>query len=376
MEAIRYGSLKILTDCSHCGSPVTVNGPQREVLCTSCHRELPFPEETWNHLFRELDQFVMGHPGGGKKSSTVTSGESTLKVTMTSGTPSCSKCQGTLELGSSDAFTGETRCQGCGETTSFVEAPSWLEESGSMKVIGGESEPASRVQPTRGDKPIAMNCPNCSGSLKITESLKRVTNCEFCGTEFFIPDAVWSLLHPVTVARNWFVRFEGTPKWLLQRQRGEALKQQRREQEKKHKEYNKAVENLSTQINKLESGSWGKYAWGYFAAFMVGMFAIGFPILFISPLSKMVGQKICDGEYQRRTFSSGNKTSIKFYCKKGASVESLDAKMFLFGPGAGILFLATLWTLCIPVFRLKARKKANILREQINNLKATGPPQG
>lgn len=313
MEEIRYGSLNITTNCSHCGSSMIITGPAREIPCNSCHEILNISEEIWNTVFQKLEQLVINFNLYEENSYSIASGKSKLKITMKNSPPACPKCHTTLDLKNANSFSGEIRCTDCGDTTAFTDAPSWLEDAGLKKIIETNSE--------------------------------------------------------------WYVRFQGVPVWLKQKQEKEALKQKKHEIEKQQRLYDKELKNLTSQITKMEAFSFSKYSTGYFASIMMGIFIIGFPIIFIPPLSKLVGQAICDGEYQRKTFKSGKgKTSIKFYCKKGTYLEPMDGMMFLYGPGAGILFLSSLWTLYIPFHRFRKRKEINILKDQLNDLLAKGPP--
>ncbi|MBU1220845.1 hypothetical protein KKF34_17375 [Myxococcota bacterium] len=290
-----------------------IRGPTREISCEECHEILNISEEAWNIVFQKLDQFVINFNQSEKSSYKLPSGNNILNIKMKSTLPTCSKCHTQLDLKGSNSFSEELRCPDCGDSTKLIEAPSWLEESELKKIIETKTE--------------------------------------------------------------WYVRFQGVPRWLKQKQEKEALKQKKYEFEKKQRLHDKEVQKLTTRINEIDKFSISKYSAGYFASIMMGIFVIGFPILFIPPLSKLVGQSICDGEYQRKTFKTGKgKTSIKFYCKKGTAIESIDGQMALFGPGAGILFFCSLWTLYIPFNRFKKRKEIKLLKEQLDDLIAKGPP--
>jgi hypothetical protein len=72
---------------------------------------------------------------------------------------------------------------------------------------------------------VVLNCPKCGGALTITAESTRMTPCEFCQAQVYLPDDLWQALHPVKTARRWYVRCEG----LTKGQRAQA-EQRRQEQ--------------------------------------------------------------------------------------------------------------------------------------------------
>ena len=58
-------------------------------------------------------------------------------------------------------------------------------------------------------KPIIFSCPNCSAALRIISESERITACEHCSSEIFIPDAIWNRLHPVKIICPWTIVYNG-----------------------------------------------------------------------------------------------------------------------------------------------------------------------
>ena len=87
------------------------------------------------------------------------------------------------------------------------------EFSGIAALIG---EDASLI-PERGEgrelevensgNPIALQCPNCGGSL-IASGENRTETCRFCDTEVHLPDDLWKMLHPTRKAIRWYFLFD------------------------------------------------------------------------------------------------------------------------------------------------------------------------
>ncbi|MBN2723352.1 MAG: DUF4200 domain-containing protein [Deltaproteobacteria bacterium] len=375
MDTVRYGSLKILTNCMSCGSPLVINGVLRKKLCSSCQNYLVVDEKLWNSLILALDKFIYSKENNSIENSSLEIDGVTLKISKGKSEPHCRKCAAPLPMNLVSSFSEEIACSNCGEKHSIQNAPSWIKNSENIKIIGGEDEEIESAG-IRQINPVSMNCPNCSGSLKISQSLDRITVCEFCSGEFYIPDPIWNHLHPVNVANTWYLSFKGKPGWLIEEEKRREIKKREKAEYNRKKalkdredEMARTFANLIIQINSERRGWKAILFGGYFASLMLGIFLIGFPVIFISPLSKIVGTRICDGEYKRTTHSSGGSTSIKFHCIKNGVNHSLDGKMFLYGPGGGVIFLSTLWTL-FNIFRyIRVRKRVGNLQFQLNELK-------
>jgi hypothetical protein len=83
----------------------------------------------------------------------------------------------------------------------------------------------------------------------------------------------------------------------------------------------KAME-LKNEIRDVKSKFYAKAGWGYFYALMIGVFGIGFPLIFITPFAQTMGNVLCQGEFSvdlaantrtgRSGYSQGHDYS--FYC--------------------------------------------------------------
>ncbi|MGM0597494.1 MAG: hypothetical protein ACQES9_10690 [Myxococcota bacterium] len=381
MNKTRFGSLRILTECSYCGSPLVLNGPQKKVICNSCNKQIHFSEDVWNGIFTYFDQNIHTMMPGEQDSLTMLQDGYTFKISYSLTPPKCQKCQTQLPVDSSLDFSSSLRCPSCANEHRVISAPNWLQDHDKIKLIGSDIATTSQSpEILSSSSPISMNCPNCSGALKISTEQERVTNCQYCDSEFFIPDPVWKKLHPVKVAKNWYVRIQGKLQWQIEAEQEQIRENKRKqlfEEREKQELFNSKQQELLLEINN-QKGKWkSKVFWGYFGALMGGIFLIGFPIIFIPSLSKIVGNQICDGKFVRSTSSNRDGgTSINFSCRKDGVSKSFDGKMFLFGPGIGILTLAIIWSSFIPSFILKNKKKVNALKKKLRTMQQNGPPSG
>ncbi len=213
----RYGCFKIMTNCGSCGLPVPVNGPMRRITCTSCFNDVNIESETLTGFFENLQEEYENLNEGEGMESTLMGGDGTFKYTYYRLAPHCSSCKGELQEIPADT-DGTVSCVKCGAGNETFPAPAWLKEAmpSVLQIIcaereEGTSRKAVAAVDNEGAGPVAMNCPQCGGSLIITGSSTRITKCGYCSIDVYVPDAIWLRLHPVKIAGEWYVRFEIVP---------------------------------------------------------------------------------------------------------------------------------------------------------------------
>ena len=85
-----------------------------------------------------------------------------------------------------------------------------------VQVISTERDSEKASQETskikvneKSNKPIVFSCPNCSAALHIISESMRITPCDHCSSEVYIPDAIWNRLHPVKLICSWTMIYKG-----------------------------------------------------------------------------------------------------------------------------------------------------------------------
>jgi hypothetical protein len=218
MTSPRYGSLAARTECNHCGAPLPLDAPALEVTCAQCSGRVSVPAETWGAMLTELDEQIdqLGE-GQGRTANTVIGGQK-LVYEIKREMPHCEKCGTALEIAAWRVGTSRNlACTQCGDPASTEPAPSWLSQTAPNARQLYRVDPAPGLGGSSGvalplpaaPQPIALACPSCGAGLHITVENPRLTPCEFCGADVYLPDPVWHQLHPVKVVTPFYVRFEG-----------------------------------------------------------------------------------------------------------------------------------------------------------------------
>jgi DNA-directed RNA polymerase subunit RPC12/RpoP len=222
----RFGCFEIRTSCGSCGQPVQVNGPFTTLSCSSCFRDVHIPAETLTGFFNDFEEDYPGLDEGQGSGGTLMGGGGTFEYGYWRLEPRCSECKQTLDLPEGDA-AAEVACPKCGKKYFAYPIPEPFKEftpsarmcySADPLPGSPEAEKAAVVN-TEAIKPVVMTCPQCGGALSITTASDRISACEYCKAEVYIPDPVWNRLHPVKTAEEWFINFEGKTKKQLEAER-------------------------------------------------------------------------------------------------------------------------------------------------------------
>lgn len=209
-ELIRYCSVSILDKCDACGQPLPVEGPLREIFCSSCQRTNKVSPSYWRLLKDVLEDSVKAR---GKAAGFSMNFRTDVNHRLAA--PSCDACEQPIPVAAiADGSDGEHACPACGEAFDTYPAPDWL-----LEVMPAAQQIFFAARPGGGDqdlpddvKPVLFPCPGCAGSLKITARHERIVTCEYCGSDCYLPDALWLRLHPPRVRTTWYVRFRDVEK--------------------------------------------------------------------------------------------------------------------------------------------------------------------
>jgi hypothetical protein len=204
----RFCSIKMLDKCPHCGGGLPVNGVMKTIPCSSCQQGVTFKDEYWKVMLEDLDNDY--DQGGGNYTINM---ETNLK--WRAERPKCVKCQAELQVDDVPLGTDhDIPCKSCGERNTTYPAPDFAKgvlPSLSQIYCGerGASGDGAAVRVDEDVKPTVLTCPNCRGSLSAGSRSERTINCQYCGSDVFLPDDLWSKLHPAKTAAKWYLRFDG-----------------------------------------------------------------------------------------------------------------------------------------------------------------------
>lgn len=221
----RYGCFEIRTSCDNCGQPVPINGPFRRIICSNCFQTAHIPADTLAGFFSDFEEEYADYDVGEGAGGTLMGGGGTFEYKYWRLEPRCNSCKAPLPKPGFE--TDETiSCPKCGAAHEVYPAPQWLQELvpsvrqcfTAERELPEGSRPEAKVD-EEAAKPVVMSCPQCGGALKVTALSERILTCEYCEVDVYVPDAIWTRLHPVKTTVEWFLVFEGKPPKELEAER-------------------------------------------------------------------------------------------------------------------------------------------------------------
>ncbi len=219
----RYGCFEIRTTCRHCGQPLPINGPVVRMTCRHCFEQVEVSTDALAGFVNDLEEEYDGLGDREGRGGTLMSGAGTFKYGYWRLAPRCKDCKIPLPEVEDVDTDGSVACPQCGKVFPVFPAPDWLRKvsPSAVQVIDGDRDEAEgeAAPPEQDVEPIGMSCPLCGAGLKITAEAERLTTCQYCTGDVHIPDAIWLRLHPVPKVREWWLRFEGKPRKVLDAER-------------------------------------------------------------------------------------------------------------------------------------------------------------
>lgn len=202
MGELRYLQLEFRTSCTRCGNPVVFDGPVESTSCAFCQHPHELEGEDVAYIAKDVLgsydslEWKQGYAG-------------TLNMKLHYGVyrmlPRCAACR--VELDVSGIATGtrdSLHCKECGVEACTHPAPDWIRRA--LPVASQVFRSVVATGPSVEAAPVTIACPSCGGSLQASSNDARTIGCRFCSASVYLPDDVWQRLHPVEVARSWFLR--------------------------------------------------------------------------------------------------------------------------------------------------------------------------
>lgn len=205
----RWIALKARADCPECGQPVMINGPWANMRCPSCQSKSPIGYWWPKVVENALEKGAKGRNFATKFAADTGKPVTALHYAVNRDQPPiCSSCDAVLE--GVDAIAagtdGSFHCAACGAAHETFPAPKNLHPGAEQIFLGTRSSEQLAEAAQKDAKPVLFDCTNCGGNLKITSATTRILTCGYCEADLFLPQALWSALHPVKKRRAFWVR--------------------------------------------------------------------------------------------------------------------------------------------------------------------------
>jgi hypothetical protein len=285
-EDSRFCRIVARTECHHCGNPLPLSAPAQKVFCCECLSEVEIGGQIWGTILEKADEILERLSIGKTQRVKSTINGSDVSLEITNALPACEKCDFSFNVESLENREQNFECTHCGDPASMRPAPKWVSDlyPGAAAIYevdprpaGVDGQPSAAVPDT--PRPVALGCPSCAANLKITHENKRVTTCEFCDTDIYLPDAVWRRLHPVKMSVPFFIRYTGRTPSEMKRHFEDLAKAEKNAQEVRDRRRELEIEEAEREKAKARLGGELLKGWVWVLA-LVALMAGGWLGLF------------------------------------------------------------------------------------------------
>jgi hypothetical protein len=172
-------TLTLRHPCVRCHGDLPVRSLSRSVGCVICGHATPLSPDSWRDLVPRaaVAEQLLGDGGDGPISSRL---------------PRCADCARPVALSDLPGAVpvGGLRCA-CGQRIPVRAADALASDlvPGALYIVGERPPPAAA-------SPILFACMGCGAAMS-ADGRRRVEDCGRCRAANYLPDALWSALHPV-----------------------------------------------------------------------------------------------------------------------------------------------------------------------------------
>jgi len=214
MPPLRIVLFKARIECLECAGVVFLDGPVMSAMCTTCHAPNKIPDDWWE-VIADADEDYDELPKTGLRHGSVKKGVTMVYSRGRAAAVACSACDQPLDLSSFQWNQAPSvHCQQCRAETVGFRTPEWLRPfAGRCQYLFGALREGETLESPTEDvaaQPVAMACLNCGATLTIRADQARVTQCDYCSSDYYIPDAIWFRFHKKRRRRPWFAMYWDT----------------------------------------------------------------------------------------------------------------------------------------------------------------------
>lgn len=209
---IKTSTFQIQIVCPGCNNYHAVSGISATDLCRNCGRQINVASVLHDKMFSFMDktQYMNAFLSGGIEQM---GGAGAYKLTYTSMPPYCEECKTQIDenllaeaVKSGKPFT----CQNCSHKMPVRGADAEIKEfhPKAIGVINDEHGADFAERNTDKDSMIVFKCMTCGAGLELTAKTERTIKCKYCDNENYLPDSIWTKIHPNKEVQPLFVILE------------------------------------------------------------------------------------------------------------------------------------------------------------------------
>ncbi|MBZ0202251.1 MAG: hypothetical protein K8I03_04460 [Ignavibacteria bacterium] len=197
---IKTSTFQIQIVCPGCNSYHAVSGIVDFDTCQNCGKSINVRSILNERMFGMMDRvkYINGFLAGSIEQM---GGTGAYKLLYTSMPPECEECRVLLDESMLIKAIEENKpvvCPSCNHKMPVRKADAEIKEfhPKAVGVINDSHGKDDNEKNTDKTEMFVFKCMTCGAGLELTNDTKRTTKCNYCDNENYLPDSIWTKLHP------------------------------------------------------------------------------------------------------------------------------------------------------------------------------------
>ncbi len=197
---IKTSTFQIQIVCPGCNNYHAVSGIVDLDTCQNCGKSINVRSILNDRMFGMMDKvkYINGYLAGSIEQM---GGTGAYKLLYTSMPPECEECQAMLEESLLLKAIEESKpvtCPACSHKMPVRGADAEIKEfhPKAIGVINDSHGKDGNEKNTDKTEMFVFKCMTCGAGLELTGDTKRTIKCNYCDNENYLPDSIWTKLHP------------------------------------------------------------------------------------------------------------------------------------------------------------------------------------
>lgn len=208
---IKTSVFQIQIICPGCNNFHAVSGISSTDVCRNCGRHINASAVIYDKMFPLMDKvkYMNGFLSGNIEQI----GSQGYKLVYSSAQPYCEECKTVLDedfLADAVKNKKPVSCPSCNHKMPVREADAEIKElhPKAIGVINDSFGSDYAEKNTDKESMLVFKCNTCGAGLELTNKTQRTIKCNYCDNENYLPDAIWTKLHPNKEVQPLFVLLE------------------------------------------------------------------------------------------------------------------------------------------------------------------------
>jgi hypothetical protein len=194
-------SIEVSHACRGCGQPVAINALLPRFSCDRCGRTAELDARIWKLVLHEPLRDGPGLPATQERTASLVTDAGRFQLVYRKASGACGVCRAPIERERARAAASAYVHQcACGMRTACRAVPAELGLAGVELV---REEDHELLWPPERKEAVALKCNGCGGTQSVSGATPRIFACTYCSVQCYVPDDLWSLLHPVRAIKPW-----------------------------------------------------------------------------------------------------------------------------------------------------------------------------